>query len=482
MQTRPNVEMTMKIKKIPLILFAFGFITNLYAFTYDDALKVRNDKEPIISSFSKKEKESIVEKYNNDEIEKITKVFYSTILAFINDDSKQCEANFYARLVENFEHNAIAHDKESIDEHLIMLRSTNAIDDILYDILISINEDAQKFKDIELTRAPRKFFVRNHKERLEKNDLEDLYAQFKQWPDEKNSCSTQEFIRLKDAVAVPNSAKDSTAYKYLGTLNRKAYQKNLISLSTYDRLEFFRKKSNLKKRYIWLNDYFKIILNVKNKMVPHNSNYEIKKLDAENKFSAEKIRRFSRLTRRKILYKKYNETQIILLAQVLKKASQRMGVDPDTITKAPYILQEFETVDQNGERKTYVERIDIDPQSQYVLARRLMRKDIVDLQMMGIFNRINITYEDLVMASLEVGYISLEDIEFVVAYDDLWNPTTSKFERVSRFIFKTLGYSSFFLPPPYNLTASLALGIVEGIVDNKHIDGATNDNPGTFIE
>jgi hypothetical protein len=111
-----------------------------------------------------------------------------------------------------------------------------------------------------------------------------------------------------------------------------------------------------------------------------------------------------------------------------------------------------------------------------------MRKDMVDLQMMSIFNQIDVTYEDLVMASLEVGYITLEDIEFVAKYDDLWNPETSKYERVSKFVFTVAGYTTFFLPPPFNIAASLALGIVEGIADNQHKNGATNDNPGTFIE
>ncbi len=321
-----------------------------------------------------------------------------------------------------------------------------------------------------------------HEDRLEKNDVEELFWAFKQWPDDKKLCSTQEYIRLKESVSIPTNSKEKVKAKYLGTLSKAAYEKKIISLETYNKIEFFRTDSNLEKRYIWLNDYLKIILSAKNAMVPHAKGYEVKKLDAENKFSSEKLKRFSSITRRKILYKKYNETQIVLLSQVLQKASRRMGVDADTITKAPYLIQEFELLKENGERETYVERTEIDPQSQYNLARRLMRKDMVELQMMAMFNKMDVTYEDVIMASLETGYITLEDIDFVASYDDLWNPTTSKYERMSGFVFKVAGYTTFFLPPPFNIAATLALGIVENIVDKRFDNGASHDNPGTFIE
>jgi hemolysin activation/secretion protein len=88
----------------------------------------------------------------------------------------------------------------------------------------------------------------------------------------------------------------------------------------------------------------------------------------------------------------------------------------------------------------------------------------------------------MVMASLETGYISLDDIAYVVKYDDLWNPEVSKAERFLQMTFRVAGYSTFFLPPPWNVTGALTLAIVEGIVDSKNINGASNDNPNTFIE
>lgn len=475
--------MGMSMKRHLVLLASLLLASSSFAsITLEEVKKIKNDKEVTISSFNKSEKERILAKYNDQTKNKIlTNVFYNTVWEFLNDDSKQCEADFHSRLESNLERASLANDKESINEHLKYLRSTNAIDDILFEIIIAINEDASAMKAIDL----KKSFLKPlfpHKSRLEKNALEDLYWRFKKWPDEKTSCSTQEYIRLRDSII---TQKDSVKEreKFLKTLNANALMKDMISLETYNRLEFFRKDSNLSKRNIWLNDYFKIIFNAKNRMAPISKGYEIKDLDKEDNFASERYKRFSKLTQRKILYQKYNETQIILLAQIMQKASKRMGVDPDTISSSPVIVQEYSTLNEKGEREISVEKIELDVQSQYNLARRLMRKDITDTQMMSVFNGINISYSDIVMASLEVGYISLEDVQFVVKYDDLWNPETTKFERMSRFVFSLVGYSTFFLPPPWNATASLALGIIENIVDNKYNNnGANNDNPGAIIQ
>jgi hypothetical protein len=107
---------------------------------------------------------------------------------------------------------------------------------------------------------------------------------------------------------------------------------------------------------------------------------------------------------------------------------------------------------------------------------------MTETQMMDIFTGLKITYSDIVMAAFETGYISIEDLAYAVRYDDLWNPDTSKFERVMGFVFKVSGYATFFLPPPWNVVGTIALGIVEGIVDGKNKTGAENDNPATFIE
>ena len=111
-----------------------------------------------------------------------------------------------------------------------------------------------------------------------------------------------------------------------------------------------------------------------------------------------------------------------------------------------------------------------------------MRKDIHDIQQMDIFIGKRIFYDEIVMAAFETGYVTIEDLKYVVQYDDLWNPSETKFEKVVGYIRSILGVATFFVPPPFNVGASLALTIADGLIDNATRKGVDNDNPATFID
>jgi hypothetical protein len=103
--------------------------------------------------------------------------------------------------------------------------------------------------------------------------------------------------------------------------------------------------------------------------------------------------------------------------------------------------------------------------------------------MMDNFTGLKITFDDVVMAAYETGYISIDDINYVVKYDDLWNPQMSKYQKYKGFIVRVAGYSTFFLPPPWNIIATIAIGVTDSVIDNRYFqDGAENDNAATFIE
>ena len=443
--------------------------------------KLKNDKEVIIRSIKKSERTRVTEKFPSKiENDRITNVFYSTIKQFIDTEDQLCELRLIDLLKTNFEKARIDHTEEGMQDIFIMLRLTHAIDDILYDILTGVNKDFNEIGILKLNKKLRRISFK-HKKLLNSNDLGELFSGFKVWPDESSRCSYNEFIYVKNAI-LNKDKKLSDKKSQFKVLIEKAYKANVFDLATFNKLEYLRKKSFIMERNYWLKDYFKVIFNAKNKMRPIKATYVVKNIEDEDGFTTDRIRRFSRMTRRQLLYKKYDETQIILLAQTLQKASRRMGVDPDTESGRPVITQEFRTLTESGERETYVEKIELDPQSQYNLARRLLRKDMTELQMMEAFVGLKITYEDLVMASFETGYITFEDLEFVVKYDDLWNPNKTDFERIIGFTFNIAGVSSIFLPPPWNISATIALGVIEGLILNTRRNGAENDNPATFIE
>jgi hypothetical protein len=444
--------------------------------------KIKNDKEVQITSFDSYEILRIQKKFTSlDQKTKIIQVFTNSLHDFLNNKDMHCELRYIAALVQELQSINIKISKEELLDIFKMLRVNNVIDDIYYDILESLLKDYFALGKIKLTTKPIKNFFKNYEEKIAGYDLNVLFASFKKYPDEVESCSYVEFFRVREKIGTIKDTIDSKNSE-LKDLAYMAFTKNIISLETFNRIKFLTKDSTIQSRQVWLNDYFKIIFSAKNKMIPLKRNYKVVKIEAENSFSTERLSRFSKMTRRKLLYQKYNEGQIILLTQVMKKASQRMGVDPDTKTGVPYLIQEFNILQDAGVMENLVEKIELDTQDQFNFARRLLRKDMIALQMMKVFQSVTITYEDLVMASLETGYISLDDIEYVVKYDDLWNPEISKFERLTRMTFRVAGYSTFFLPPPWNVTAALTLTVIDGIVESKTINGASNDNPNTFIE
>lgn len=468
--------------KYGLLALSILFSVNSFAeYTIEDVKKLRNDKEVHISSFSNKEALRLQEKYSDEGLlKRNADVFYNVMLDFVNTDDKHCELKLLDSLQAKLAQEKIASNQGEIEEYLKVLRVKHNIDDIMYEILSSVNKDYFALKNLDVNKKAKRLFF-GHNKIVAANDLKELYSGFSEFPDEESRCLYQEYMFISNHIKKADGQKSDKLGDFK-TLTIKAYEANLFPLATFNKIRYLQTESSVNKRDIWLNDYLKVIFNAKNKMVPIKYSYKPRKIEEEDEFSSKRIKRFSKITRRKLLYAKYDETQIVLLAQVLQKASRRMGVDVDTDSKRPFISQEFSVLNANGERTNYVETVELDPQSQYNLARRLLRKDMTELQMMDMFVMQKISHEDIVMAALETGYISLEEIEFVVQYDDLWNPEKTKFEKISGFIFTVAGYSTFFLPPPWNITASIALGVVEGIVDAKFKKGSENDNPATFIE
>lgn len=461
--------------------FAMTILVASNALAVDLSL-LQNDKEVVISAFSHKEKERISALYRDEHQNRnIQDIFYQSVQDYLQSENLKCEM----RLPHFFEHRLfkanLAYAPADIQDHLKMLRVTNAIDDLLYEATRDVATDLFAIRSLDEMNKRETGISAVKAKLLAVNDIDQHYDVFKSWPDENTNCVYQEYVHLKNIIFNEKNqlSKDTNDFKYL---TGHALHKKIISDATFRKLEYLRTKSAINKRELWLQDYFKIVFNAKNKMVPVKKIYLTMNFDRENKFSTERATRKEKLTRRKLLYLKYDETQIIQLAQVLQRASRRMGTDPDTKSSAPVISQQFDVTLKDGNRQTYVERHVLDPQSQFNYARRMLRKDILAIQMMDSYKKLQVTYEDVVMAAFETGYVSFEDLEFVVNYDDLWNSKKTRFQKVMGFIFDVSGYTTFFLPAPWNIAASIALGIAEGAVDKKFDTGEDHDNPATFIE
>lgn len=473
--------------------------SSVFGYSMRDLDRFKNDKEVKITVFGKGEAKRILGKYfHESEQTELVERFKKSLLRFVNNEHLVCEMKLVDIFHNELDKSSFENDQKSMEEHFKLLRSIHEIDDIFYELLVGINKDYFALKELKTTRRAQGLGL-NHQKLFDKNDIPKMFNGFKQWPDESDDCVYAVYNDLKKQV---RTAKDEVpkGTNELHLLTLKALKDDLITLDTYHRLEYLRNKSFINKRNnLWLADYIDIIFKAKNRMVPETYVYQTKNIYEEHKFSSEKIKLFSKMTRRKLLYTKYTPTQIIMLSQLLKKAAERMGADPDTISSTVVLTQKFTKKKKKNENLSEqeagidnyvearpedvrIETLELDPQSQYNLARRRMRKDMLDLQVMDEFLKVQITFDDVVMAGLETGYVSLEDIALIVKFDDLWNPEVLPVQKVLNFVFRVSGYASFYIPAPWNIVAMIALGVTEGLVDNLFKSGATNDNPATFIE
>jgi hypothetical protein len=497
------------MKKNAIILCGIAFFgANSFAeaYTYDQVAKLHNDKEVKITRFSAKAKENVLKKYEASELRtKIGSLFYEVVYAFVNDSNLRCEINLIERLKNKLKQNDFNYSYLDIEEYLKLLRSTQYIDDIFYEFLSEINTDFY-----ELNKIDRKLYqlgpdvvrgwtknggenfnrrdVTAYKKLTPENDVEDLYENFSIWPDDKKSCLYQQlnYIRgnLKDYKNKGRKISKKRNSEILKQLNRAAVINKSITANSFMKLEYLREKSFVTDRYLSLENYLLIVFNNKNHLKPENYTYNIQDIEKEFDFSSVVLSRYNSLTRRKDLYEKYNGTQITSLSQVLEKASKRMGVDPDYVSSRVVVTQTFQRIKSDGTLENYVEeeRLELSPGDQYTFSRKRMRQDIENLKKMKEYADIEIYYSDVVMAALETGYLSLEDIEYAVKYDDLWNPEKTEYEKILGYIFSFTGYATFFLPPPYNVTASIGLVVIQNVLYNRQVKGELNDNSASFID
>lgn len=471
-------------KKLLLLLaLVMASISSYAQVTFDDLKILKNNKEPTISAFSQKDQEAIKGSFPDPDYRRtVRNKLYLSIMEFLNNDYSKCEMSIVNRFVDKINITGLTVNQTYIEKLLKMLRIDNAIDDIAYKMLSAINQDYFALSEIEQKYTDTNLNLNSNRP----SELSELYESFKKWPNETTECAYGRFIDLLENVPLSKKPKKKkvfkTRLKTLASYNKQALKASIISPASYHKLEYLRRHSNVIRGELWFADYFQTMQTVKDSNAndqPDNSIYQFEK---ENNFSSEHLKRLNKISVRELLYIKYNAQQISQLAEVLIKASRRMGSDPNVEAYLPTITQEFTIINDQGEKENYVETLKLTPLEQYNYARKRMRKDILDLQVTEEFRSTDIYYRDIVMAALETGYITFEEISVVVQYDDLWNPTKTKFEKVMNFIFGVANVGTFFVPPPFNIVSSIALTVVEGVIDQKHKNGADNDNPATIID
>jgi len=260
----------------------------------------------------------------------------------------------------------------------------------------------------------------------------------------------------------------------------EAFNQGYIDLETFHKLKVLP-KLKMFQYPISVKKYFDIVQKTKNVLIPKNSEENREEINYPL-FPSQILNKRSRLTRRKSLYYKYSKTQIVMMAQVLRKSARRMGADPDYSLSRARIELSFDSVSDRNPDRNYVEIYELSMQDQYSLARKLLRNDMRDLTKINSFAGKKLSYKDIIMAALETGYISHFDIEQVLKYDDIFRPKRlSAWKKFKNFSNEMVGRSTLFLPAPFNIAGSIAMIFIESLVRKPQQNGAYHENSSSLI-
>ncbi len=443
------------MKKIVVLLVgALMLMANANAFEIE---KLSNNKELFSRVLTNQDKVNIELWIKSHPLgaDELKKASFLTLTEVFNEFEKidsTCEFGFIQKLQDEALRMGIINKESEVLTLNIYLRYTDSIDDVLYKIFKDAALVKFALESVSTTSAvsgrPRNLYTAQNREA----DTDKLYKDFKTWPDEKNKCSLDFYFQLSQKITW--KTKNDRDFQ-LQKLNYIAYSKKVISTEVFNKLEVLRRKSVLNWP-VYLNRYVDIIDNAKDRLT------KAPELKATNDFGSEYISRKENITQRGNLYRTYNSTQIMMLAQIIEKTAKRM--DSRLVT-----LNWQYTDDPNGETQVYI----FSPMEQYRATLKLLRKDMGEIMRSEAFKGTKLEYSHLIAAAFETGFIKSEELDYILKFEDFWNPKIPKWKTYANFAFSLAGTATFYLPPPWNIIGSIGLILAQG----KYVYGDEEANP-----
>lgn len=438
-----------------------------------DVKILRNDKE-LSSTFIRNhlvtKAKSEVSNYFGTQMDFNSKfsLILADALSDVSETKGKCDLRLVQLMRQELDRQSISMQKNDFDLWLHLAREQNLIDDILASMLARLNTVDSKLHQY----SNRPYFPHwraKVRHRIsDKKELLDLYRELgSKWPDGQNNCPLDYWSRLASIVKKEFKVKPGNMnylHSILASANLYAYQNKIISQENWNRLEVFRHAKVL-QHSVDIKKYLDTMLNAKDKLI-NELNY-IRRHDPEA-VASRRTKRFLRtyvdramsLTRRAKLYEKFNSQQILLLSEILVKASKRMNADRSEI----HI--DYREGDSPNPDEIYV----ISPMEQYRMSLKMLRKDYANASLSSLFEGKAIEYEDIVMAALETGVITFDELDYVVQYENFWNPPAMRpplWKQMLGYFMDFAGTASFYLPTPFNLVGAIGLVFTETLLFKK---------------
>jgi len=345
-----------------------------------------------------------------------------------------CEVGLVKQLQTDAKNYQVISDVEETQVLISYLRQQDLIDDVLFKLLrdsASVQSDFIVNAD-ERPARPFNVYTRQNAD----IDVEKMYAPFKQWPDDVKKCTLNTYFEVVNTLTFKNSKdRDSQMSK----LNYIAYVNGTIDLEKYNKLMTLQERG-VYDWPVYFRRYADIINNAKDKLT------KTPEAKATHNFTVEYVSKRDKLTQRGNLYRTYNSTQVMMLAQIIEKTAKRM--DARNVS-----LNWQYTDDPNGEREIYV----LSPMEQYRAAIKMLRKDMAEVMRSDAFRGTGLEYDHLIAAAYEAGFIKSHELDQVLKFEDFWNPKTPRWKAYANFAFSIAGSATFYLPPPWNIIGAIGL-------------------------
>lgn len=402
-------------------LFLVIFL-GIHSIAFAVAPLLKNDREGN-SYFIKKSDES--------KIQKIVDVFTPSAVIDIGESILNefnpvtiCSVDVVQKLSKAFK----GHEINTV---LLALRELNVVDDLSLSILLK-SASIKKFKN--RAKSGQKTF-REYDEEKKKNLLR-LFSSFSKKV-ERGACSLIEYKSLYSELR--NKEKKFKRSEFKSSIDF-AYKSKAISQADYEIIERFR-RAKVEEWNLLLGDYVK----KKNQL---RIQYPSTSDDLSSSFVTQKLKK-SKMSYRMRLYQSYDQFQIALMADVIKKLKRRVDSDRAEILIFP--------LDQQEE----AEVIPLDPMERFRLAIKLLNREMDELSINTFFENRKPSYSDLIVAAYEIGIIPASEVDEVASLEEIWNPNKTFWEKAQFWVTSVLSVSAVIIPPPYGFIPTLAIVAIQ---------------------
>lgn len=381
---------------------------------------LREADSHLINSFKKDEIKRLYS--DNESLEKLRKIIN-------NKTINRCATKVITAIESDL--NIVSKDETELA--VLGLRHDESIDDITAGILI---------KSIKHDFVPHPI-AKNDLTTEEVSKAMEIYRSKTLDLQNKNLCPEDTFRSLVKKM-------NEESYKFIKNikyLNKFALTKKIITNEDFKMLEQLR----VNKAHEWpmTLSHYRNNLDMIAKNFPNRIKESAKLVTDGGHFR-------NKTSLRQGLYEKFNSTQIILLANVVKSLRKRLDSKDITI--------HINYIDQDSEI------ISLSPMEKFRFILKLLRKELALINNSTMLNGQRANYIDIITAAYEVGFISSTEIEQLAALEDIWNPKKTTKEKIMVWVKMFGGVASVLLPPPFGFLSVMAIMLIDQQISEAPVD------------